>query len=154
MSRFTLAAAAFIAAAGAASAETMIKDVRVIANLNAFDNAGAAEVWKDVETDLEEALVSRIVDQIDDKGARLQVEMDTVALADSLEQAAGTGTAELKGRVKVIYPDNTPNIVYMLTVKGGPRQVPEGVEAPVVAGMEYYDMLIGAFADNVVDKLE
>ena len=94
--------------ATAAGASTMVQEIEVTADASALKNSEAVSVWSELETDLETALAARLVDQIADKemedAAEIDIEIDTVALASSLEAEMGIADSVLEGDVSVDLP--------------------------------------------------
>lgn len=150
------------AMATAVSATTMVSEIDVTADLSAIENYSAAEVWVDLETDLETALATQLVNQIakDDtqKGAEINIEIDSVALANNFEQALGVGEWVLKGDVDIDMPDAADDLRYDLTVSADQLNAyyPAGTDIAQVSidSEVFYKAVIDAFAANVASKLK
>lgn len=154
MKRMLITAIALTALGTAAFAGPYVRDIHVEADLGALENVKAAEVWTNIETDLEKALATRLVDQIDDDGARIEVEMDTVALANSIEQRAGLEQSELTGRVHIKVPGLANNKKYDLRITAEEAARPAGTATMPITSDAFYTAMIEAFADNIVLKLQ
>lgn len=154
----TLVLAALLGTTALAAVEK-VASVTVTADLTAIKNEKAAAYWSTVTTDLQDAIVARLVDKIADEGADITVDLREVELGSSFERAIGASDAVLVGQVNVSDKnDNTNFNGYELTVSLG--------TAPVVSAdgqsltydsldtPEAYQALIGAFADGVVQRLE
>lgn len=108
MSHLIRTTALISAMATAVSANTMVSEIDVTADLTAIETYNAAQVWAGLETDLETALASRLVNRIADEdgkdAAEINIEIDSVALANNFEQALGVGEWVLKGDVDIDMP--------------------------------------------------
>ena len=139
-------------------AATMISKVEVKVDTAALENAKAAARWLSISADLNKAIVSRLGDRIDKNGADIKIDIDSVALANSLQAALGTAESKLVGSVKVIHTggDLEPQH-YELTVSFADAGAlfPEGTDLTAISTdtQEYYQAMIDAFADHVVAKL-
>ncbi|MEZ5779794.1 MAG: hypothetical protein R3E44_15670 [Paracoccaceae bacterium] len=150
--------AAILAAAFPAASQTLVKEVEVEADIEALQNAPAAAHWTAISDDLENAIVARLVGMTADDGVKISVDIDTVELASSFQSAMGTAESKLKGRVNVTSDtDNTKFDTYDLTVgfeQAGPFFLPDTDLAAITTdSKEYYDAMITAFADSVVQRL-
>lgn len=133
--------------------------VSVTADISAIQNEKAAAYWSNVASDLENALLTRLVDRIGEEGATLSVDLREVELASSFERALNLSDAVLVGQVNVTdLNDNTNFDAYELSVSLGTSQVVsadgqmltyDSLDTP-----EAYLALINTFADNVVKKLD
>ncbi|MBM7069794.1 hypothetical protein [Actibacterium sp. 188UL27-1] len=159
MKRITsvLAIAAALSATTAISA-TEVEEIDVTVDLTALENAEAAGVWTNIASDLENAIAARLVDQLSEDGASITIDIDEVALANSLDKAVGAGEATLQGDVEIRVPGLANNENYTLTVNAEQVQpfVPEGM---VVTDLKvedgaFYDAMIQGFAENVAMKLK
>lgn len=148
-----------LATAAPALAETMVKEVAVTADLTAIQNANAGAQWATLSNDLQNAIVSRIAEQINEDGVKVSVEIDSVELANSLQSAAGTADSKLVGQVNISHEtDNSKFDSYDLMVTfadAGPFFLPgTDLTAITTDSKEYYDAMIAAFADYVANKLK
>ena len=160
------ALASVMALTGAAMADEMkVKEVEVQTDITAIKNAEAAGVWHNVSDDLEAAILARVVDRIDESGAIVRVEIDEVSLANNFELATGLEDANLRGWVKISRTSivkeqvvESPEELYELTVSAQQAQMhyPEGTDLSTLQiGSEvFYNAMVAAFADNVVEKLQ
>ena len=136
-----------------------VAKVEVTADLTAVQNEKAAAYWSNVSTDLENAIVARLVDRIAETGATLSVDIREVELASSFERALNISDAVLVGQVSVTdLTDNSNFEAYELSVSLGTAQVLsadgqtltyDSLDTP-----EAYAALINSFADNVVQRLD
>ncbi|UYV39083.1 hypothetical protein N4R57_08770 [Rhodobacteraceae bacterium D3-12] len=155
-----------LALTGAAHADKMmVKDIDVMTDMAAIENAKAAGVWKTVDGTLEEALLARLTDRISDKGAIITIDIDEVSLANNFEIANNLADSTLKGWVKIerTYDEKgevveLPEELYELSVTAleAKAYYPEGtdMETVKVNSDVFYTAMIAAFADNVVEKLQ
>ncbi|MCU9850226.1 hypothetical protein OEZ60_19740 [Defluviimonas sp. WL0024] len=153
-----LASAAF-AAGAPTSAETIVREVEVTADMDALQNPEAAERWTHLADDLENAIVAKLVGKTGEEGAKVSVDIDEVELASSLQSAAGVAESKLVGDVAITHDsDNTKFDNYQLTVtfeQAGPYFLPgTDLAAITTDSQEYYDAMIATFANHVVQKLE
>ena len=144
-------------AASAAHADTPVKEIDVETDLSAIQNERAVAVLNSLDEDLEEAIASRLLNQLSDDGARVLIDIDEVSLANSFEQAIGAEDAAIMGDVSLRIPGIANNENYTLTVSAVQAQAyfPDGtVMADMSMGSDvYYAAMINAFADNVAAKL-
>ncbi len=154
----TVCAAALIFG-GSAIAATPIQSVSVDVDLNAIQNAKAANYWTDVADDLEEEIVSRVTDIVDEKGASLSIDIDEVSLANSFERTFGWEENFMVGDVLISNPfDNSQHEFYTLKVsfEQAKAYFPENTDFEAITSdsPDYYESMIDAFAENVVSKLQ
>ena len=150
------------AMATAVSANTMVADIEVTADLTAIENYSAAEAWATLETDLETALAAQLVNQIADpdakEAAEIEIEIDSVSLANNFEKSLGVGEWVLKGDVDIDMPDAADDLRYDLTVSADQLNAyyPEGTDMAQVSidSEVFYNAIIEAFAANVASKLK
>jgi len=148
--------------ATAAGASTMVQDIDVTADVSALENRDAVSVWGALETDLETALAAKLVDQIASEGAEdaadIDIEIDTLALASSLETEMGVANSVLEGDVSVDLPGSQYDQRYSLTVRAEQAHVhyPQGTDVSVLnVGSEvFYTAMVDAFAAHVAEKLK
>lgn len=166
------AAAAIIALMSAAPLMAGVDKVAKIdasVDLSAINNEQAATFWANLETDLENAIAARLTDRLvaeeakpDENGkidgARIDVDVREVELANAFERELNLGDAVLVGQVTVA--DDTDNTVadgYELTVslENAKVVVPEGMTLVLSTDTtEAYTRLVEAFADGVVSRLK
>lgn len=154
----TLMGSTSIAATAVATDVINVKEIEVTTDLDAIQNAEAAAVWANIDTDLAAAIIGQLGDRASPDGADIVIDIDEVSLATSFEQAIGTEEAYLKGDIllRVPGPDNNEN--YTLTVSSVQAQAyyPDGtVITDLTQGSDvYYRAMLDAFAENVVRNLD
>ncbi|MCV2872646.1 hypothetical protein OEZ71_10105 [Defluviimonas sp. WL0050] len=141
------------------AAETIVREVEVTADMDALQNAEAAERWTHLADDLENEIVANLVGMTGEEGAKVLIDIDEVELANSFQSAMGVADSRLVGDVAVTHDsDNTKFDAYKLTVtfeQAGPFFLPgTDLTAITTDSQEYYDGMIAAFADYVVQKLK
>jgi uncharacterized surface anchored protein len=151
--------AVLLSTAAPVFAATMVKEVEVEVDLEAIENASAAQHWTTISDDLETAIVAKLTDRIAEDGAKISVDIDEVELANSWQSAMGVADSKLMGRVNVTHEsDNTVFDSYDLTVtfeQAGPFFLPgTDMTALTTDSKDYYDGMIAAFADHVVTNLK
>lgn len=161
MFRKSLFALSFAVLAGttALAAVEKISEVNVTADLTAVQNEKAAAYWSNVATDLQGAIVTRLVDRIAEDGAKITIDLREVELASSFERAINASDAVLVGQVNMSdLTDNTNFNAYELTISLGtaPSVSADGKSFfyDTLDTPEAYQALINAFADNVVKRLD
>lgn len=156
--RAALAATLLMTTAYAKDAPT-IKAVEVTADIAAIENPMAAKYWATLTDDLQNAILSRITNQISDDGANLSVDISEVELSNSFQEVLNVADTKLVGQVKVTSEtDNTRFNTYELTVNVDQvaMLMPKGTDMAALTqdSREYYDAMINAFADGVVARLD
>lgn len=156
LTAFCLSAFAGTAALGAV--ETISK-VTVTADVTAIKNEKAAAYWSNVASDLENAIVARLVKRIAEDGATVSVDLREVELASSFERALDLSDAVLVGQVNVSdLNDNTNFDAYELSVTLGTSSMVSADGQTVTYDSldtpEAYQALISTFADEVVKRLD
>ena len=140
-----------------ASAATPVQEVTVAVDATALENAKAAAHWATLSGDLSTAILKRLPDGVAKEGAVIDIAIDSLSLANSLQAATGTADSRLMGSVKVSSLNNDPTEMYDLTVSFADASpfFPEGTDLTKITtdSMEYYRAMIDAFADHVVAKL-
>ena len=136
-----------------------ISEVVVTADLTAVKNEKAAAYWSNVAADVQNAIVTRLVDRIADDGAKITVDLREVELASSFERAINASDAVLVGQVNVSdLKDNTNFNAYELSISlgtaasvsaDGQTLYYDTLDTP-----EAYQALVNSFADNVVKRLD
>ena len=150
--------AVFATTSAQAAVET-ISDVTVTADVTAIQNQKAAAYWANVATDVQNAILARLVDRIADDGAKITVDLREVELASSFERAINVSDAVLVGQVNVSdETDNSNFNAYELSISlgtaasvsaDGKSYFYDTLDTP-----EAYQALVNSFADNVVKRLE
>lgn len=153
----TLAATFFVATS--ATAMTPVGSVSVDVDLAAIQNERAATYWTDIADDLETALVARLTDQLSEDGASVSIDIDELSIANTFESTFGWEESFLTGDV-LIADVNDQSAYENYTLKVSFEQaivyMPENVDLSTLAtdSPHYYQSMIAAFADNVVEKLK
>lgn len=149
------------ALATAAAANPKVADIDVEADLSAIGGYQSAAMWGSLETDLESAIAQKLAGQIADsgeEGAEIQIEIDSVSLADNFEQSVGIGDWQLVGDVDIDMPDASKDMRYDLTVTADQINAyfPADTDVSVVTvdSEVFYAAIINAFAENVASKLK
>ena len=142
-----------------AIAAVMVREVEVSVDLEAIENAKAAAHWTAIADDLENAVVSKLMDRTSEDGAKISIDIDEVELANSWQSAMNIADSRLSGRINITHEsDNSAFKSYDLTVtfeQAGPFFLP-GTDLTTLTtdSKVYYDGMIAAFADYVVSNLE
>lgn len=156
----TLAATALsgVLATSAFGAVEQVAKIDVTTDLTAISNEQAANFWANLETDLENAIASRVTDRLADDGAEILVDIREVELANAFERQLNMADAVLVGQVNIKDDTNNQNYdAYELSVSLENAQiiVPEG--AVLVLSTDTtgaYDRLVETFAESVVSRLK
>ncbi|QYK41441.1 MAG: hypothetical protein KF887_19100 [Paracoccaceae bacterium] len=161
MIRTTALAAALAAMTGSALASVeRVAEVEVVTDITAIQNERAAAYWVNLETDLEAAILTRIVDRTAEEGAKIRVLIREIELANAFERTYNLSDAVLVGRVIVTDPtDGRNDNVYdlSLSLQGAPQMVAADGTPVVVSTIdtpEAYRALVEAYADNIVQRLD
>ncbi|WP_149141188.1 hypothetical protein [Gemmobacter caeruleus] len=137
---------------------TPVESVKVEADLTAVQNERAATYWAGIAEDLQAAILARVQDRIADKGSRISVDINEVALANSFETKTGLADSVLVGNVNISSDDNTKFDSYELavSVELANKYLPPGTVAltSMSDSPEHYQAMIHAFAENVVERLK
>lgn len=150
---------ALMIATSAFAQETKVKEVDVTTEITAIGNEKAAAYWVNVDTDLEAAILARLVDRIGEEGSKISVDIDELTLANSFESKLGLEDAVMVGKVNVSSEtDNAKFDGYELTVTAKTAQAfaadGTALVTEFVGSPEYYAALVAAFADGVVTRLK
>jgi hypothetical protein len=122
------------------AAPTTVSNIEVKTDLDAIQNPAAARYWSNISADLKDAIAARLVDHIDPAGAKVEIDLDELALSP-----ASLTDAVLQGQVNVSSEtDNTDFDGYNLKVTAS------GASTGM---MEDYRSIVSAFADAVANKL-
>lgn len=136
-----------------------VKSVDVEVELDAIENPKAAAYWTSIADDLENSIVARITDQIADDGVEVKIDLEEVSLSNGFEDRVGLADTRLVGTVVMVHPtDNTRFGTYELTVDVNSAMplIPAGVDVVTLPAdtRVFYDAMIAAFAQGVVDRLK
>ena len=150
--------AMLLPAAPALAAPEPVSDVRVAVDLGAVTNTAAAQRFATLDTDLKNALMTRLVDRIGPDGLKIEIDISEVELSNFYQEAVNAADTRLVGQVNVSHlTDNTDFASYELAV--GVNDVTPITSAsaeqltPAESTDKYYTALINAFADAVVKRL-
>ena len=142
-----------------AASQTMVRTIDVSIDLEAVTNAAAAQRFATLDADLQTALMTRLVDRIDpEDGVNIEIDLSEVELSNFFDQAYDTAENKLVGQVNVSHPtDNTDFNSYELAIAVHDvtpiAAAVEGRLTPAESSDKYYDAMIAAFADAVVERL-
>lgn len=141
-----------------AATDTPVESVKVSADITAIQNQRAAKYWGNVSKDLEAAILERVADRVAEKGSRITVDINEIALANSFETTVGVADSVLVGNVMISSDDNSKYDAYEMSISMdmANKYLPKGAVA--IASMtdapEHYRAMINAFASNVVERLK
>ncbi|RKT28189.1 hypothetical protein BXY70_3549 [Roseovarius halotolerans] len=147
--------------------EKTLSNVEVKSDLSAFEDSNALEFWPDLTQDLGKAIATHV--NIDDQAEapRMVVEINKIAINGEPVLPESGEFNQIEGTI-ALHPANTaggntetdanlpPMGSYALTVsaKAAGGEAPEGwVVIPPTEG-DFYDVLINAYAMEVVERLE
>lgn len=159
MKHSVIATVAALVLASPSLAETStVKEVDVTFELQAIESAAAAGFWADLEGDLESAVIARLADRLDKSGAEISIDINEFDMSNSFQSALGAESS-LAAEISIRDEDDpTVNTYYDLIVKlqdaGRLKYGEKGVEIQALSENEAYGLMIDAFADNVVAKLQ
>ncbi|MDO9637742.1 MAG: hypothetical protein Q7J44_04305 [Pseudotabrizicola sp.] len=139
--------------------DTLIEEVRVDADITAIANAEAAAYWTNAATDLQAAILARLIDRTGEEGSKILIDIDELSLSNSFQNQLGLEDAVMVGMVNVTSDtDNSKFDTYELTVTAQSAQAfaPDGtvLDGAFTDTPEYYAALIAAFADGVVSRIK
>lgn len=142
----------------AAFANTDYESIEVQADTAAIENLEGAVVWKNVAIDLNAALQQSLKGKLEEDGVRVMVDLDTIALANGLEEALNINDAELAGDVKIFVPgmQNDENYTLSVSAEQASPFFPEGTDtaALTVSSEVFYRAMVEGFAENVASRLK
>ncbi len=153
----SILASLFIAAASFAATD-MVSSVDVSIDLPAVTNKAAALRYTHISDDLKNAIMSRLVDRLADEGMKVGVDISEVELSNSFSETIGSADTHLQGIVSITdVKDNSNFKSYTLTVDVNLAKTyfPATVDMTTLSASsdEYYQAMIQAFAQSVVDRL-
>ena len=148
-----------LAVSAIAAPKTMVTEVRVATDLGAVTNAAAAKHFATLDADLQNALMTRLVDRIGPEGVRIEIDLSEVELSNFFQEVYNTADTKLVGQVNVSHlTDNTDFSSYELAIGVNDLTTPASDGATQMTRKEssdkYYAAMIGAFADVVVRRLD
>ncbi len=134
-----------------------VSSITVQANVTAIGSEAAAEFWRDLPTDLEDALARELVGSLDPEGLALLVAVDELALTEAFELGFADD-ARLAGRVQLVDPaDRRVERTYEVSASAREAELmlPPDVEVETVSrtSAEFYDAVVGAFARGVAETV-
>ena len=120
MSRKVLAlvfSAMLLPAAPVLAAPEPVSDVVVAVDLGAVTNTAAAQRFATLDTDLKNALMTRLVDRIGPEGLKVEIDISELELSNFYQEAVNAADTRLVGQVNVSHlTDNTDFASYELAV--------------------------------------
>lgn len=142
-----------------ASFAAKVKSIDVETQLDAVENPQAAAYWTSLADELENAIVARITDQIADDGVKVKIDIEEVSPSNGFQDTLGLADTRLVGDVIMTHEtDNSRFGAYKLTVdiNAALPMMPEGVDLANLPTdtRVFYDAMIAAFAQGVVDRLK
>lgn len=154
----TTAMVALMAGSALAATSVMVQEIDAQVDLTALTNPMAAERYGNIEGDLESALAALLTDRIADEGVVIMIDISEVELSDSFLETMSVADTRLVGDVQVFDKANDGNHdSYKLSVDINQAMVffPEGIDVVTLTTSSdtYYDAMIAAFAQGVVERL-
>jgi hypothetical protein len=162
----TAGAVLALALAGAVPAEraaaqegpVTVSAIHVEADVTAIGTDGAAAFWRDLPTDLEDALARELVGMLDAEGLALLVAVDELALTEAYESEFSDGDGRLAGRVQLVEPgSNEVRATYDVaaTSRQAEAMFPADVDVVTIdrTSAQFYDAVVGAFARGVAETV-
>lgn len=136
-----------------------VKSIDIDVELEAIENPKAAAYWTTIADDLENAIVKLVTEQIADDGVEVKIDLQEVELSGGFDEATGLAETRLVGDVAMIHAtDNSRFDAYTLTVdiNAAKPLLPQDVDLLTLPAdtRVYYDAMIQAFAQGVVDRLK
>ena len=144
----------FLATTALAQEGDMIKEITVDMDLTALSNPAAAERFGTLASDLQSAIIAKLVDRIGEEGRKVSVDISEAELGNAFTDAAGLAETKLVGQVNITDEKDNANFnSYVLTVTVDQARAffpPDMDEATITASSDaYYASLIAAFAEAV-----
>lgn len=154
-----LALASALSLPGLAETAPTVKEIDVTMDMAAIENPEAASYWGQLETDLEEAILSRVTDSIADDGVSVLVDIREVELSNGIQEALNLADTRLVGQVNMTHDsDNTRFGAYELSVdvESARPLFPAGYDITVKNAdtKVFYKAMVDAFAEAVVAGLK
>jgi hypothetical protein len=137
-----------------------VKEIDVNVDIGDVTNAKAAAYWQNLEADLENAILARLVDQTDEEdGAKIMIDISEVELADGFTDMMDLEKSVLKGDVYQSHDvDNSRFKSYELIVTYdlAAPMLGEGFNpnASEADAQRAYMALVEAFAGEVVQSIK
>ena len=159
MKRIFLASTLALATAFSASAmDSKVESVKVDFDLTAVKSQEAAHYWRNLEPDLETAIVERIGPNFADKGLKVDVDIDELNISDTYDVALGRASV-LQGIV-TIKSDDEDSEPKLYDVKVLFSDRPTVVSTDDQIGIvptptdAVYGTMVDTFADRVASKID
>lgn len=157
-----LSAASLLAAgpAGAMPRAPMVKDIHVSADVSAISNPEAARYFARIAPDLEAAIAARLADHLSpDLGSRIVIDIDELALSDSVKTLTGVADAVLAGKVVMTGdPAGVMGGSYQVSVSTRALIPAQDLGKAVVVSPRdepvYYKALVESFAESVAAQVK
>ena len=148
-----------LAGAAFAAPDDKVKSVAVEMDITALTNAAAAVRFANTASDLQGAILARVVDRTAEEGMEIKIDLSEVELSNSFTDAVGAADTRLVGVVNVSDMDDNTNFnTYELTVtvEQAVTFLPKEFDPATLTASsdEFYQALIAAFADGVVRRLD
>ncbi|GLT09807.1 hypothetical protein ACFQFQ_11085 [Sulfitobacter porphyrae] len=134
-----------------------ISSIDVGTTYAAATDANAAEKFPDITTDLQEAIAKRVPTSSDAADSRIRVELRKVSLnGNTMLNDAGEFN-ELEGVVSIESDDGSStgsrSFPVSIAALSADTQAPEGTVLIQPSTDDFYNVMIGAFADRVAEEL-
>jgi hypothetical protein len=149
----TAAVAIFATTTSLAALDGPFEKVTVLTELGGAADANILAQYPDLESDIESAMLQRMDGKLADEGHRITVRLREIGLSGTM---AGTGIEEfnrLAGFVSVYDEDGGPieNVKLTINAETGNIELPPGtVGVSWPEGADFYQAMVGAFADEAV----
>ena len=151
------AVAAALATSAFAADKHMIEKVDVSFELDAVKSEVAAQFWADLEGDLEEAIVTRVADQLGESGSVITVDVDELDMATNFQSTLDVDSSLAASIMIKNEDDPTKDSFYDLKViaheTGAFVKTDEGYKMIATERERVYDLMVEAFADGLVRRL-
>lgn len=133
-----------------------ISSIDVGTTYAAATDANAAEKFPDITTDLQEAIAERVPTSSDAADSRIKVELRKVSLnGNTMLNDAGEFN-ELEGVVSIEAEGSSTgsrSFPVSIAALSADTQAPEGTYVIQPSTDDFYNVMIGAFADRVAEEL-
>jgi hypothetical protein len=146
-----------LVSAQAQEAPVTVSAIHVVADVTTIASPSAADYWRDLPADLEDALAREFVGSLDSEGQALLVAVDTLSLKEAYDLGFGDD-ARLVGRVQLVEP-GSEEVTATWDIAASARQAesffPADVDVVTIdrTSREFYDAVVGAFARGVVETV-
>lgn len=153
------AVAALLAGTAVADDLPPINEITSQTDLSAIKNQEAAAFWSNLDADLQGAIAARLIDRLGDEGLSIDIAIDEIELSNAFEAELGLDLSLLSGEVTVT-DSETGAVERSFEVTATARQImpmlPEDADIIVLTAdaPDFYQTLINAFADGVVENID